>query len=312
MKISLVLCTYNGEKYIIEQLDSLREQTYPLDEVIIRDDCSLDKTADIIREYIENYQLKETWNFEVNKKNKGYADNFHNALMAATGDIIFFCDQDDIWHTNKIEGMVNIMRKYSDIKLLGSEFIPFYSTKDAPAFSKHIRDDKSLEKVVLNQKTIFIENGCEGCTECIRREFRDQINKYWFSGFAHDEFVWKMGLCFEGCYIWHSILMKRRFHSNNTSKQKIHDINKRIIFVKKLLKSHEEMKKCAEEYGMLDEKKKLIDRNIQLVKLRIDVLENKNISAWIISILRYLFCYQTPRSAFVDLYVAVSQRKESD
>lgn len=67
-KVSVVMCTYNGAKYIREQLDSIINQTYPIFEIIIQDDCSTDETVEIIREYIES---NKTIKLFVNEKQKG-------------------------------------------------------------------------------------------------------------------------------------------------------------------------------------------------------------------------------------------------
>ena len=53
--VSVVMCTYNGEKYLREQMDSILAQTYPIHEIIVRDDCSTDATLDILREYAQRY-----------------------------------------------------------------------------------------------------------------------------------------------------------------------------------------------------------------------------------------------------------------
>ena len=100
MKISVVMTTYNGEKYIKEQLTSLKNQTRVPDEVLIFDDCSTDNTVTIVRNFIienpsGNYRLFE------NKKNKGWRRNFMEGFADAQGDIIFPCDQDDIWLDRK-------------------------------------------------------------------------------------------------------------------------------------------------------------------------------------------------------------------
>ena len=105
---SVVMATYNGEKYIIEQLKSLRDQTKLIDEVLIYDDGSQDKTADLIRKFIEKNKL-DNWIFKVNEKNRGWRDNFMELLSAATKEIIFTCDQDDIWLPDKIEKMYQEM-----------------------------------------------------------------------------------------------------------------------------------------------------------------------------------------------------------
>jgi len=84
------MATYNGENYIKEQLDSLKNQTYPVDEVIICDDQSKDSTVSIVKEYIETNRLTH-WNIEVNRENKGFIGNFFLMLLGnTTGDVIFY------------------------------------------------------------------------------------------------------------------------------------------------------------------------------------------------------------------------------
>lgn len=97
-KVSVVMTTYNGQKYLREQMDSLREQTMPIDEVIIMDDCSTDHTPDLVSAYIKEYDLKG-WNLVQNEQNQGWKKNFKSGFDLATGNYIFPCDQDDIWHT---------------------------------------------------------------------------------------------------------------------------------------------------------------------------------------------------------------------
>ncbi|WRK53127.1 glycosyltransferase [Coprobacillaceae bacterium CR2/5/TPMF4] len=75
MKISVVMTTYNGQKYIKKQLESIELQTVKIDEVIIIDDCSNDDTVEIVNEFIHNKQLTG-WILEENKNNLGYIENF--------------------------------------------------------------------------------------------------------------------------------------------------------------------------------------------------------------------------------------------
>ncbi|MDH4459941.1 MAG: glycosyltransferase family 2 protein [Flectobacillus sp.] len=100
MKISVCIATYNGEKYIREQLDSILKQLGENDEVIISDDSSCDKTVSLINEYNDK-RIKVL----LNQVFKNAIFNFENALKYATGDYIFLSDQDDIW----LEGRVNHM-----------------------------------------------------------------------------------------------------------------------------------------------------------------------------------------------------------
>lgn len=108
LKISLVMATYNGEKYIKKQLESIRKQTQPIDEVIISDDNSNDTTMKIVKNYILNYNL-HNWYVYSNDENIGYKKNFYRAIKKATGDIIFLADQDDEWYDFKVKTMVKKM-----------------------------------------------------------------------------------------------------------------------------------------------------------------------------------------------------------
>ena len=102
-KVSVVVCTYNGEKFLRQQLDSLISQTYTDLEIIISDDNSTDSTVEIA----ESFQRKDPRILiHVNKNNLGYNRNFEHAFDLATGDFIAVCDQDDIWKPNKIEAMM--------------------------------------------------------------------------------------------------------------------------------------------------------------------------------------------------------------
>ena len=106
--VSVVMATYNGEKWIREQLDSIIEQTYPIYELIIQDDCSTDSTLNIIKEYEEKYAFIHV---HKNKKNLGYSENFKNVTLKASGDYIALADQDDIWYPNKLERQIEAIGK---------------------------------------------------------------------------------------------------------------------------------------------------------------------------------------------------------
>lgn len=106
--ISVALCTYNGEKYIRQQLDSILAQTMPVDEIVIHDDCSTDSTYRILNDYANRFpQIKVSRN----DFNVGFVKNFENALVECQGDYIFFSDQDDIWMKDKVALTVNYLKK---------------------------------------------------------------------------------------------------------------------------------------------------------------------------------------------------------
>jgi len=98
--VSIVICTYNGQSYLREQLDSVINQTYPLREIIIQDDGSNDGTWSILQEYAEKDSRIKLF---VNEGERGFDPNFYSAMFKATSDYIALCDQDDIWELTKIE-----------------------------------------------------------------------------------------------------------------------------------------------------------------------------------------------------------------
>ena len=103
MKISIAMATYNGEKYLQEQLDSFISQIRQPDELVVCDDCSTDNTMDILK----NFQEKASFAVHVhrNDKNLGFIKNFEQALTFCTGGIIFLSDQDDIWFEDKLSSV---------------------------------------------------------------------------------------------------------------------------------------------------------------------------------------------------------------
>lgn len=106
-KISIVLCTYNGEVFLKQQLDSILEQSLMPDELIIVDDNSDDNTVNLIHEITNDC----TVDIKViqNESRLGIVKNFDKALALSSGDYIFLSDQDDIWNKNKVKTMLAYM-----------------------------------------------------------------------------------------------------------------------------------------------------------------------------------------------------------
>ena len=100
--LSIVICTYNGELYLREQLLSLFQQTYTDFEIIAIDDCSIDSSFNILKEFSKDSILKAYRN----EKNLGLNKNFQIGIQKTAGDYIVLCDQDDIWEPNKLETLV--------------------------------------------------------------------------------------------------------------------------------------------------------------------------------------------------------------
>jgi glycosyltransferase involved in cell wall biosynthesis len=140
--VSIALATYNGSRFLREQLDSLLAQTYSHFELVITDDGSSDETNDIIREYaLRDSRIR--WRRSANER--GFVNNFTGAIQQCKGEFIFLCDQDDVWHPEKIASHIkayddtNAAWAYNRVslidekgKLLGlmTDTFPEYYTKE--------------------------------------------------------------------------------------------------------------------------------------------------------------------------------------
>lgn len=129
MRLSVVLCTYNGARYLEQQLASIASQTRLPDEMIICDDRSSDGTVDILK----NFALGARFPVQLylNERNLGSTGNFEKAIGLSSGDIIFPCDQDDYWHPQKLECIEQIFLAapgvglvFSDAEVMDEHFNP--------------------------------------------------------------------------------------------------------------------------------------------------------------------------------------------
>lgn len=305
LSCTIVLALYNGEKYIKEQLLSILNQTHKPDYVLIADDGSTDNSIEIVRNFISAHHLDSSWYVEKNDRNYGYADNFWYASNKAKTDVIFFCDQDDIWNSDKIEVMLSVLKKTDNIKVLGSGYTPF-TDSGKPYVDKaltRVTETWELEKLNLSEKTIFI--GCEGCTMAVRSDFLYSLRKFHYDKAPHDEFVWKAALCCDGCYVLHRSLMMRRFHENNVTHNKMHDANVRIRFLELLLKSHYAMLDYAYECRCDEEKISIIKKNIISVKLRIELIRDHKFSNFFSLLFQYRNNYHSRKAILTEIWIAL-------
>lgn len=142
-RVSVVMCTYNGARYLREQIDSIVHQTYPIYELIIQDDHSADDTLAIAREYAERYPFIQVF---VNEGERGVNSNFYSAMRRATGDFIAISDQDDIWNPQKIEWQV---RTIGEAYLSAGITRPFADGADAKVYFDTRAPNIRLERICI-------------------------------------------------------------------------------------------------------------------------------------------------------------------
>lgn len=110
--ISVALCTYNGERYIREQIQSILNQTMRVDEIVVCDDGSKDNTIQVVRELAKNIDVQIR--IYENEKSMGVKGNFKKAIELCDGDYVFLSDQDDYWLSNKVETIMTWFAEHPD------------------------------------------------------------------------------------------------------------------------------------------------------------------------------------------------------
>ena len=293
MKNSVLMTTYNGQRYILEQLHSIYNQTKKPDEVIICDDCSTDDTVDIIRSFIEKESLVN-WKLIVNKENKGWQKNFIEALEYVKGDIIFFSDQDDNWYPEKIEVMSNIMKEDNRIQCLAGRFNQIdgqgnnLGEQGNMEVGKSIRKEKERGSYQKFNAITFL-----GCTMCISKKLASIIWKINVTNFGHDAQACRLAMLLEGMYLLDSAVIKYRMHEENTSgvvaelregasnlEKRKQTIEANILWLKTIIK-------YSKEHVLLNkEKEKIVKQTVEMQKDRYLFLEERKFWRYL-SLLKY-------------------------
>ena len=299
MKVSVAMTTYNGEDYIIPQLDSLRRQIKAIDELLIYDDGSKDNTCQIIQEYIDKYHLIN-WKIYTNKTNLGFVGNFFQAIEQTTGDLIFLCDQDDIWEETKISDMMAQIEKNPDIVVLNTAVRLI--DKDGKKIKESLENDtlnanillKKIERGALEKfdfMYLSMANVSPGCTMCFRAELKKYLNKVKTLAielkFPHDWCINMLGAaCYNGTYFWNERLTNYRIHDNNTigldlekkeEEREIHGIKStkelRIQYAIEMA----QMKEIAYKINQLCKNDPKINKLYFCAKKRVNLMEHLNI-----------------------------------
>ncbi|MFT4033093.1 MAG: glycosyltransferase family 2 protein [Siphonobacter sp.] len=112
MKVSVAMCTYNGSKYLPEQLESIRQQSHPIDELIVCDDRSTDSTITLLEQFASTTPFPVQ--IHINPTNLGSTKNFERALQLCSGEVIFLCDQDDLWRADKVARQLEFLKTHPD------------------------------------------------------------------------------------------------------------------------------------------------------------------------------------------------------
>lgn len=205
--ISIALCTYNGERFLENQLNSILNQTYQNLEIIVVDDKSLDGTMKILRSFESEFKKITVYQ---NELNIGYGKNFEKAISLSNGDYIALSDQDDIWEENKISRQLECI-KDNILNYHNSEFIDEYGV--------------SLKKSVFDickpyngaDSSLFLfENCVSGHTILFKKSLKKYLTNFPINIF-YDQWIAYVATNFGKInYIDDKLVRFRRHSENNT------------------------------------------------------------------------------------------------
>lgn len=191
-KTSVALCTYNGEKFIREQIDSILNQSLKVDEIVVCDDGSTDQTQSILSEY-EN-KFPNIFKIYINEKNLQSVKNFEKAISLCSGEIIFLSDQDDVWEKEKVKVFSDFFESKQNIDVVCSNgFIidenssqqNLYTVWDVPNFLSENKKEIDYFKIFVT-----IGNFATGASMAIRKSFINQTLPFpTVEGLHHDEWI---------------------------------------------------------------------------------------------------------------------------
>ena len=288
--ISVAIATYNGEKYIIKQLETIKNQTVKADEVIICDDRSKDNTAKLIENFIKENDLNN-WHLLVNESNKGYCLNFYDAIAKTTGDIIFLADQDDMWFENKIEEMIKL---YEDKEIMSVSCRYNLIDQNDNIIKENPgiifvgeKNDGTIEDITVKSQV-----GCNyirGCNMSFRKEIKDKISYEKAEVLLSHDWMLSIAasLCGKNIYL-NKYLASYRFHNSNASLSSVE--SKGIASVKSKRISGLEQSISLYEF-ILDNKgiyPKLTDdlisdiaKQIKFEKDRLSFVKSENLFVWL-------------------------------
>lgn len=208
-KIQILVSTYNGERFLRKQLDSLVSQTCKNFEILIRDDGSRDGTIDILREYEKKYE-----NIRVFEgRNTGVTKSFFELLKLSNADYIAFCDQDDIWLPNKVEHAVSLIQQHENN---GKTSVLYMSNKILIDAEGNIIKDNLHIKYKPGFSNALVENICTGCTSVLNKELVDSIKEHIpNNAVIHDWWCYLVGTYLGTVIFDDDAYIQYRQHGNN-------------------------------------------------------------------------------------------------
>lgn len=203
----VIVATYNGEKYVKEQIESILSQSVPPQHIYIRDDGSKDCTVTILDSY---YRSRDDITI-ISGENLGYIKNFEALVQKTTSDIVFFSDQDDVWLVDKAKTILDVF--CNNIEAL-TVFSDAYVTNESLGIIGTLWDRFSFSSSQNSLLRLLENNYVTGATMAVRRSFLNEVIPF-HNKLPHDYYIAINAVVKNGLYPCELKLMQYRQHSSN-------------------------------------------------------------------------------------------------
>lgn len=224
-EISVVLATYNGERFLKEQLESILTQLRDNDELIISDDGSSDKTVEIIKEFQKKYPHIKLYQ----GPSRGFIRNFEFLISKAKNKIIFISDQDDIWESTKVEKILEDFRIHPDVWVVLHD--AYYINADGGKIGGSIFEDRNTNYGFIRN---VLKSGYYGCCMAINSDIRQYILPFPDYIMSYDQCIGLYAEFYKKVYIEKHKLIFHRLHNSNQSS--VRNISYKVMFRVHLIK----------------------------------------------------------------------------
>ena len=167
--VDILLATYNGEKYIREQLDSILQQTYKKIRIYISDDCSTDNTPSVLREYEQKY---ENISVTYQNQNLGSIRNFEYLMTRVKAPYYMLSDQDDVWYEDKVEkSLKKLKEENADLVFTDLEVVDENLNTINKSFYTMMGKIGKINKSINKKEFEYLYNSVTGCTILSKSNF---------------------------------------------------------------------------------------------------------------------------------------------
>lgn len=230
MKTSVAICTFNGEQFLNQQIDSILNQTCSVDEIIICDDLSTDSTISILNLYKEKHPT--LFKIYINERNLRSVKNFEKAISLCKNEIIFLCDQDDIWVENKVERIVETFNSNPSISVICTNGFGINEKNEA----LNVIAVWDVPEMIISKGYYFdyfnilnlVDNFCTGASMAMRNNLKKEIFPFpIIDGLHHDKWIALVSVVKNNLFFLDEKLIHYRKHTHQQVGYVFHENNEK-------------------------------------------------------------------------------------